>query len=93
MSEIDLDDLRSELSDYAKPYRAIYGAEVVDPRLRTSYERLNHFEITTAVPLLAWLRISPVWPPDARRVGVGPHRLRKTNARSRASSPLRQLVS
>jgi len=48
-----------ELSDYAKAYREIYAAEAVDPRLRTVYDRLNVLEITTAVPLLAWLRIAP----------------------------------
>ena len=55
----DTEHVLRELSDYAKAYRAIYGAEAVDPRLRTSYDRLNEFEITTAVPLLAWLRIAP----------------------------------
>ena len=54
----DTEHVLRELSDYAKAYRAIYGAEAVDPRLRTSYDRLNEFEITTAVPLLAWLRIA-----------------------------------
>lgn len=55
----DTECVLRELSDYAKAYRAIYGAEAVDPRLRASYDRLNEFEITTAVPLLAWLRIAP----------------------------------
>lgn len=55
----DTEHVLRELSDYAKAYRAIYGAEAVDPRLRKSYDRLNEFEITTAVPLLAWLRIAP----------------------------------
>lgn len=54
----DTEHVLRELSDYARAYRAIYGAEAVDPRLRTSYDRLNEFEITTAVPLLAWLRIA-----------------------------------
>lgn len=54
----DTEHVLRELSEYAKAYRAIYGAEAVDPRLRTSYDRLNEFEITTAVPLLAWLRIA-----------------------------------
>ncbi|ASR56109.1 DUF262 domain-containing protein [Cellulomonas sp. PSBB021] len=54
----DTEHVLRELSDYAKAYRAIYGAETVDPRLRPSYDRLNEFEITTAVPLLAWLRIA-----------------------------------
>lgn len=54
----DTEHVLRELSGYAKAYRAIYGAEAVDPRLRTSYDRLNTFEITTAVPLLAWLRIT-----------------------------------
>ncbi|MCC2307865.1 DUF262 domain-containing protein [Cellulomonas chengniuliangii] len=54
----DTEHVLRELSDYAKAYRAIYGAEAVDPRLHTSYDRLNEFEITTAVPLLAWLRLA-----------------------------------
>ncbi|GHH79144.1 DUF262 domain-containing protein [Promicromonospora soli] len=54
----DTEHVLRELSHYAKAYRAIYGAEAVDPRLRTSYDRLNAFEITTSVPLLAWLRIA-----------------------------------
>ncbi|WP_199424588.1 DUF262 domain-containing protein [Actinotalea solisilvae] len=54
----DTEQVLRELSDYAKAYRTIYGAEAVDPRLRASYDRLNEFEITTAVPLLAWLRIA-----------------------------------
>jgi hypothetical protein len=55
----DTEHVLRELSEYAKAYRAIYGAEAVDSRLRTSFDRLNEFEITTAVPLLAWLRIAP----------------------------------
>lgn len=54
----DTERVLLELSHYAKAYRAIYGAEAVDPRLRISYDRLNAFEITTSVPLLAWLRIA-----------------------------------
>ncbi|ROS75588.1 DUF262 domain-containing protein [Cellulomonas sp. PhB143] len=54
----DTEQVLRELSEYAKAYRAIYGVGTVDPRLRTSYDRLNEFEITTAVPLLAWLRIA-----------------------------------
>lgn len=44
------------LSGFASAYRRIYGAEAVtDPRLRSSYDRINAFDILTAVPLLVWL--------------------------------------
>ncbi|MGW2092881.1 DUF262 domain-containing protein [Promicromonospora sukumoe] len=53
-----IESILQELSQYAQAYRAIYGAETVDPRLRAAYDRLNTFEITTSVPLLAWLRVA-----------------------------------
>lgn len=55
----DTEQVLRELSRYARAYREIYGAEAVGHRLRASYDRLNALEITTAVPLLAWLRIAP----------------------------------
>lgn len=54
----DIESVLRELSQYAQAYREIYDAEVVDARLRVAYDRLNTFEITTSVPLLAWLRIA-----------------------------------
>jgi len=64
------EDVLRELSSYAAAYQEIYGAATVDPRLRTSYDRLNALEITTAVPLLAWLRTAspePLAPDDEVR--------------------------
>jgi uncharacterized protein DUF262/uncharacterized protein DUF1524 len=49
-----------ELSDFAAAYRAIYGeSPVEDVRLAASYLRIRSLDITTAVPLLAWLRTVP----------------------------------
>lgn len=50
----------AELSQYAEAYRVIYGAAPVeDDRLGIAYERIKSLDITTAVPLLAWLRTLP----------------------------------
>ena len=49
-----------DLDVTAKAYRAIYddGGDV-DDALSTSYSRIRALDITTAVPLLAWLRTLP----------------------------------
>ncbi|MEU1684102.1 DUF262 domain-containing HNH endonuclease family protein [Micromonospora sp. NPDC005707] len=50
----------SELREYGEAYRALYGAE--DPgsaALAVSYRRLDRLGISTAVPLLLWLRTVP----------------------------------
>lgn len=56
----DTESVLKELSQYATAYRYIYEAlPESDERLRASYQRLNALNITTAVPLLAWLRVLP----------------------------------
>lgn len=46
-----------ELSTFAKAYKVIYNAAPCeDERLAVSYARIKSLDITTAVPLLAWLR-------------------------------------
>ena len=46
-----------ELSRFAVAYRVVYGADPAeDHRLATAYERIRSLDITTAVPLLTWLR-------------------------------------
>ena len=46
-----------ELSTLAKAYKVIYNAAPCeDARLALSYARIKSLDITTAVPLLAWLR-------------------------------------
>lgn len=46
-----------ELSTFAKAYRVIYNAAPCeDADLAVSYARIRSLDITTAVPLLAWLR-------------------------------------
>ena len=46
-----------ELSTFAKAYKVIYdAAPCEDERLAVSYARIRSLDITTAVPLLAWLR-------------------------------------
>jgi hypothetical protein len=50
-------DVLTELHDYGRAYRAVYGA--TDPgstRLATAYQRLDRLGISTAVPLLLWFR-------------------------------------
>ncbi|MDO8389029.1 MAG: DUF262 domain-containing protein [Actinomycetota bacterium] len=45
------------LSTFAKAYQVIYEAEPAeDKRLTVAYRRIRSLDITTAVPLLAWLR-------------------------------------
>ncbi|MGO3147813.1 MAG: DUF262 domain-containing protein [Leucobacter sp.] len=45
-----------ELSAFAESYKIIYGQiEAPDPLLRDTYNRIRALDITTAVPLLAWL--------------------------------------
>ena len=54
------EDVLKELGAYAQAYKVIYGAAPVqNPRLATAYERIRAMDITTAVPLLAWLRTLP----------------------------------
>ena len=49
-----------ELSSFAGAYEAIYGAAPVEDRqIAVAYERVRALDITTAVPLLAWLRTLP----------------------------------
>lgn len=51
------EDVLKELSTFAAAYEAIYGATAVeDNRIAVAYERVRSLDITTAVPLLAWLR-------------------------------------
>jgi len=53
-------DALAELHQYAGAYKVIYSKDPAeDPRLVTSYERIRGLDITTAVPLLAWLRTIP----------------------------------
>ncbi len=50
-----------QLTTYANAYQAIYEAlPVEDERLTAAYRRLRALDITTAIPLLAWLRTLPV---------------------------------
>jgi uncharacterized protein with ParB-like and HNH nuclease domain len=50
----------AEISRFAKEYRLINGEDADPNRRRTSaYERLNILGITTALPLLLWLRTIP----------------------------------
>ncbi len=45
------------LNEFARGYREVYGAEPVeDDRLARSYATVRALEITTAMPLLVWLR-------------------------------------
>lgn len=49
-----------ELSAFAAAYLVIYGESAAeDPRIAASYQRIRSLDITTAVPLLAWLRTLP----------------------------------
>lgn len=46
-----------DLSTFARAYQVIYdAAPAEDLRLSVAYARINALDITTAVPLLAWLR-------------------------------------
>lgn len=50
-----------ELSTYAVAYQAIYeAAPIEDEELASAYRRIRALDITTAIPLLAWLRTLPV---------------------------------
>jgi hypothetical protein len=49
-----------DLSTFAKAYKVIYdAAPCEDARLSVAYRRIRALDITTAVPLLAWLRTVP----------------------------------
>lgn len=54
------EDVLKQLSTFAAAYEAIYGAAPIDDRrIAVAYERLRALDITTAVPLLAWMRTLP----------------------------------
>jgi uncharacterized protein with ParB-like and HNH nuclease domain len=56
------DDVLAELYDYGLAYQAVYRAPGTEPgtaRLGVAYDRLNLLNVTTVVPLLAWLRTLP----------------------------------
>lgn len=51
------EDVLKQLSTYATAYEAIYGATLeADEHIANAYRRVRALDITTAVPLLAWLR-------------------------------------
>lgn len=51
------EDVLKQLSTFAAAYEAIYGATLeADELIATAYLRVRALDITTAVPLLAWLR-------------------------------------
>ncbi|MEU6077646.1 DUF262 domain-containing protein [Micromonospora sp. NPDC047074] len=53
-------DVLAELHDFGQAYRVVVGAEPAETEsLRRSYHRLNALGITTATPLLMWLRTLP----------------------------------
>ncbi|ANF31313.1 hypothetical protein A0130_06200 [Leifsonia xyli] len=53
-------EVLEQLAAYASAYEAIYAhINVPQKDLRLAYERIRQLEITTAVPLLAWLRTLP----------------------------------
>jgi hypothetical protein len=53
-------EILAELADYGRAYRVVVGADDAEtPALRQSYQRITALGITTAVPLLLWLRILP----------------------------------
>ncbi len=55
------EDVLKDLSAFAQAYRVVYGAAPAEsPRLVDAYYRIRALDITTAVPLLAWLRTLPV---------------------------------
>lgn len=54
------EDVLKQLSTFADAYRVIYGVEGAgDAQIAVAYERVRALDITTAVPLLAWLRTLP----------------------------------
>ena len=49
-----------QLGDFADAYETIYGANPAgDNQMTVAYERIRALDITTAIPLLAWLRTLP----------------------------------
>lgn len=67
------EDVLKELSAFAAAYEAIYGnTPVEDKQIAVAYERVRSLDMTTAVPLLAWLRTLPeaVLAPEAHRRAV-----------------------
>jgi hypothetical protein len=53
-------DVLSELSDFGRAYQVVVGAEPAETdALRRSYRRIDALGITTAAPLLMWLRTLP----------------------------------
>lgn len=53
-------DVLAEISEYASNYLAIQGKEsAAEARLETAYDRLRRLSVTTAFPLLLWLRALP----------------------------------
>ncbi|WP_201438704.1 DUF262 domain-containing protein [Saccharothrix sp. 6-C] len=53
-------DVLAELADFGRAYRVVVGAEPAEtPALQRSYRRIESLGITTAVPLLLWLRTLP----------------------------------
>lgn len=54
------EDVLQQLSTFADAYGVIYGVESAgDSQISVAYERIRALDITTAVPLLAWLRTLP----------------------------------
>jgi hypothetical protein len=53
-------DVLAELSEFAAAYRVIVGADDAEtPSLQQSYQRIDALGVTTALPLLLWLRTLP----------------------------------
>lgn len=53
-------EVLERLSDFAAAYREIYEPSLIeDAFIATAYGRIRALEITTAIPLLAWLRTLP----------------------------------
>jgi hypothetical protein len=53
-------DVLAELLDFGRAYRVVVGAEPAETEtLRRSYRRIDALGITTALPLLIWLRTLP----------------------------------
>ena len=54
------EDVLKQLGAFADAYEVIYGVEGAgDAQTAVAYERIRALDITTAVPLLAWLRTLP----------------------------------
>ena len=54
-------DVLAQLHDFGRAYRVVLGAEPAEtPSLRRSYRHIDALGITTALPLLLWLRALPV---------------------------------